>query len=536
MKKGFTLVELLVAISIIAILSTIGLITFSGIQSKARDSARKNNLRTLATALEIYFQKNSHYVSGYGTKCIKDPNNPQANDTEVFDNNIRPLMSGENIPIASYCYTGDPTGISFRLFTKLENCKSDPDVIPGVNCGTAKYNYSLVSDNLTLALAPDDGGLSGGGGGGGSGGGGPVGAATCKDGKTAQVYTDKMVGCNGPPFPTYDKASELCGAGSRVCSVTEYITKGGGSTAANVTFRWLYDYSLSAKSCDSPREAFWPTRTPAGAAFVASSQDYSTNYLYECSQYPGYYRTYPVSTTVQGTTCCAGQSPQALPAAPTLTASCSVNPTSPILSDSVTWTASSQFGQEPLTYQWSGSDNLNGWREQTMTFKYPAPGTKTGQVTVKDQSGATATSPVCSVNIPAPADTAACTGGTDEQTWSSDMVGCNSPDPVFYSNIASMCGPQWHVCSLTEYLARGGDHIKDNKGNGTEHWLVTPGTAGGNCTSTRKYYKIGTAESTNAFVTTAGDLNNLDDCSQNYGYYMLQPKTNSYAGGAMCCK
>lgn len=69
MKKGFTLIELLVAISIIAVLSTIGLSTFSGVQKSARNSVRKNDLTTLATALEIYYQTTGKYLGNPGS-CI----------------------------------------------------------------------------------------------------------------------------------------------------------------------------------------------------------------------------------------------------------------------------------------------------------------------------------------------------------------------------------------------------------------------------------------------------------------------------------
>lgn len=52
MKKGFTLIELLVVITIIAILSTIGLTMYQNSQKAARDAKRKQDLQTIAEALE----------------------------------------------------------------------------------------------------------------------------------------------------------------------------------------------------------------------------------------------------------------------------------------------------------------------------------------------------------------------------------------------------------------------------------------------------------------------------------------------------
>ena len=54
-STGFTLLELLVVISIIAILITIGITSFSTAQKKGRDSKRKTDLREVQQALESYY-------------------------------------------------------------------------------------------------------------------------------------------------------------------------------------------------------------------------------------------------------------------------------------------------------------------------------------------------------------------------------------------------------------------------------------------------------------------------------------------------
>lgn len=51
-RRGFTLVELLVVVAIIAILSTIGLTLFNGAQQNARDARRKSDIDAIASALE----------------------------------------------------------------------------------------------------------------------------------------------------------------------------------------------------------------------------------------------------------------------------------------------------------------------------------------------------------------------------------------------------------------------------------------------------------------------------------------------------
>lgn len=151
--KGFSFIELLVVISIISVLSVIGTTNYQGIQSKARDSARKSNLNNLATALEIYFQKNGSYIDG--TPGVQG--DCASADTATFytgPNSIASYMADTNVPNdpltgERYCYISVGDGASFRLFAKLEN-SSDPD---GVTCGAIRY-YSVSSQDLTSTCPP----------------------------------------------------------------------------------------------------------------------------------------------------------------------------------------------------------------------------------------------------------------------------------------------------------------------------------------------------------------------------------------------
>jgi len=66
-KKGFTLLELLVVISIIGILMTLGVVAFSTAQKKGRDAKRRGDVKAMQSAFEQYYSASTN--SSYGVGC-----------------------------------------------------------------------------------------------------------------------------------------------------------------------------------------------------------------------------------------------------------------------------------------------------------------------------------------------------------------------------------------------------------------------------------------------------------------------------------
>jgi prepilin-type N-terminal cleavage/methylation domain-containing protein len=60
-KKGFSLIELLVVISIIAILTTVAVVGLQNINKKAGDTRRLSDLRRIQIAIETYRNVNNKY-------------------------------------------------------------------------------------------------------------------------------------------------------------------------------------------------------------------------------------------------------------------------------------------------------------------------------------------------------------------------------------------------------------------------------------------------------------------------------------------
>lgn len=61
-KRGFTLFELLISISIIGILTALAIVSFSSAQKKARDARRVQDLKAVQTAAEQYYSISNSYI------------------------------------------------------------------------------------------------------------------------------------------------------------------------------------------------------------------------------------------------------------------------------------------------------------------------------------------------------------------------------------------------------------------------------------------------------------------------------------------
>ncbi|MDZ7587218.1 MAG: type II secretion system protein [Patescibacteria group bacterium] len=173
MKKGFTLIEMLVVIAIIGILASIGLGTFTSAQRKARDARRKNDLTTVAKALEVYFNDHSlypaddddsHQIKGCNTDV--DPTEITCDWGSAFQHaNTTPatvyliILPSDSTASQTYYYEASADQQSFQLYARLENT-ADPAVPKDGNdpqnydikCGTENYcNYGISSPNTTPA-------------------------------------------------------------------------------------------------------------------------------------------------------------------------------------------------------------------------------------------------------------------------------------------------------------------------------------------------------------------------------------------------
>lgn len=95
-NKGFTLLELLIVISIIGILVAVGTASYSSAQKKSRDSRRMSDMKAIQTAAEQYYSDHdSAYPvdTDFGTDYLPGgwPNDPKDDVTNGFVYTYTPL-------------------------------------------------------------------------------------------------------------------------------------------------------------------------------------------------------------------------------------------------------------------------------------------------------------------------------------------------------------------------------------------------------------------------------------------------------------
>lgn len=131
-KNGFSLIELLVVLGIIAILTSLVAFNFNTARARARDVSRKSDLNSLKGALELYRNDNdgqypnttsydallSTYLVGYVSPDIGDPKISQTGDASSWQ---------------QYVYTSSSPYLGYTLSVCLEN-RSD-DMASGGSCG-----------------------------------------------------------------------------------------------------------------------------------------------------------------------------------------------------------------------------------------------------------------------------------------------------------------------------------------------------------------------------------------------------------------
>ena len=139
-NKGFSLIELMVSIAIVAILTALIIVNIASAREKARDAKRISDIAQIQLALEQYFTKNGSYptsVNNYVSEIYPayisiQPKDPSSNST------------------ADYVYAPDPGNNYYDYLLRVKLEKAISDGLSGPRLG---YNCGQVGDDFYYCVS-----------------------------------------------------------------------------------------------------------------------------------------------------------------------------------------------------------------------------------------------------------------------------------------------------------------------------------------------------------------------------------------------
>ena len=126
-KTGFSLIELLVVISIIGVLSAVLVANFMGMRERARDAQKIQDLYAVKNALRMYYNDHQSYPASDGLNASKT----------ILSGQLDDYISA--IDEIDYWYTQNFSGVAdsdrFKLYVELEAGAGDEDDDSARKCG-----------------------------------------------------------------------------------------------------------------------------------------------------------------------------------------------------------------------------------------------------------------------------------------------------------------------------------------------------------------------------------------------------------------
>lgn len=158
MRRGFTIVELVITITVMAILLTLAVVNLSATQMNARDAERKADIEAIQLSLEDYYQTDSDrgtYIGAYPNITLDDSvANMKAALRDINTDNL--MAPGITDPTVTFKAATNNTQTTAGVTPQptIDQYIYQPIDVDGSLCGTTsttcrKYNlyYHLEGDN-----------------------------------------------------------------------------------------------------------------------------------------------------------------------------------------------------------------------------------------------------------------------------------------------------------------------------------------------------------------------------------------------------
>lgn len=144
-QRGFTIVELLVVIIIMAILLTLAVVNVRSTQIQARDNERRVDTENIAKAMESFYG-DTHQIGSPSSPTKTYPSRPGVSDTSP-SNWIMPYLE-EKTPLASFYAPGADTEGAKSLVVATNTNTNPASVAPQPTVTTYVYQPLQRDGNL----------------------------------------------------------------------------------------------------------------------------------------------------------------------------------------------------------------------------------------------------------------------------------------------------------------------------------------------------------------------------------------------------
>ena len=154
-ERGFTLIEMLIVIAVIAILAGIVITGVSGIQASARDTKRIGELRGVQTNLEGYFAKCGHYPNGQTCGTVGS-GAAEITPWSTLQTTLGGRIAQDPLPSKTYEYGYTSGGLGYILKATLENDNASlKDPLEIETSGISTVDCTDTATNFFFCITSD---------------------------------------------------------------------------------------------------------------------------------------------------------------------------------------------------------------------------------------------------------------------------------------------------------------------------------------------------------------------------------------------